>query len=252
LENGTTIVHIDIDPAEIGKNVGTTVPLVGNIAKVIPQLMKLDFHGDWDEWTARLQGLRDEEGLAIQNKPSTDGFIEPNGFVRNLCKRLPPGSVYTADVGQNQIWSAKNFSADGRFLTSGGMGTMGYSVPAAMGAKLACPDKMVVAVCGDGGFQMSMNELATIRQHGVNVKIVVMCNGVLGLVKELQKNLYGGRDSSIDLSGSPDLSLIAAAYGMDYMFAGSDEDADKAVAAMIEADRPVLLACAINPKEVTT
>lgn len=250
LESDTTVIHIDIDPAEIGKNVGATIPLVGDIAKVVPQLIERDIHGDWDGWAARLARLREEE-RRMPERTAKEGFVEPNSFVKNLCGRLPQGSVYIADVGQNQIWSAKNFCADGRFITTGGMGTMGYSIPAAIGAKLARPDKLAIAVCGDGAFQMSMNELATMRRQGAVIKIVVMQNGVLGMIKEMQKGMYGGRDFAVDLSGSPDLKLIAAAYDMEYLYADSGESANKAIEAMIKSEKSVLLACAVDPEEAT-
>lgn len=251
LENSATVVHIDIDPAEIGKNVGTTIPLVGDAKTVLAQLAEADIHGDWSAWTSRLGELFAQEQRGTQDKQAATGFVEPNAFVRDLCARLPQGSVYVADVGQNQIWSAKNFSGAGRFLTTGGMGTMGYSIPAAIGAKLACPDKQVVAVCGDGAFQMSMNEFAAMRQHQVDVKIVVMRNGVLGMVKEIQKRGYGGKNAAVDLAGSPDLGLIAAAYGMEHRLAKSNQEADEAIAAMLKSDKPALLECAIDAEEVT-
>ncbi len=133
------------------------------------------------------------------------------GF-RSSC---PPDAVVAADVGQNQIWAANHLSfQNGRFLTSGGMGTMGYSVPAAVGAKLAAPGRQTVVICGDGSFQMQMNELATVCQEGLDVKIVVMKNGRLGMVRELQQNQYGGTFSGIFLDGSPDFLKLAAAYGI--------------------------------------
>ena len=122
------------------------------------------------------------------------------------------------DVGQNQIWSCGyHVVKKGRFMTSGGMGTMGYSIPAAMGAKAACMDRQVIAVCGDGSFQMSMMELATMRQHKIPVKIIVLKNGYLGMVREYQHYTYKDNYSVVDLSGSPDLEKLAAAYDLPFL-----------------------------------
>ena len=251
LEDGAKIIHIDIDAAEIGKNVGPTIPLVGDAAAVMSKLLEHKIDGEWREWLLYLEDLRKTERENTARRPAKNGFVKPCDFVRELCARLPEGSIYVADVGQNQIWSAKSYTAHGRFLTTGGMGTMGYSIPAGIGAKLASPDKTVIAVCGDGSFQMSLNELATMRQHGIPVKIVVMNNNVLGMVKEIQERDYGGRRFSVDISGAPDLRLIAEAYGIDYMRLDSDEKTGEAVDAMLKTDGSFLLECAVDPNENT-
>lgn len=252
LENNSTVVHIDIDSAEIGKNVGTTIPLVGDCARVLEQLMDCGIGGDRSGWTTRLDDLRTKERDALLGRRYEYEGVDPARFVRTLCEQLPEDSTYVADVGQNQIWSARNFCARGRFLTTGGMGTMGYAIPAAVGAKLADPARTVLAVCGDGSFQMSMNELATMRQHGGNIKVVVMRNGVLGMVKEIQKNSYGGRDSGIDLAGSPDFGLIAAAYGLEYRLAATTDEAEAAAADMLADEKPFLLECVVDSREGTS
>ena len=137
----------------------------------------------------------------MHNEPqSFEGFVEPKSFISKLSGMVKPKAIMVADVGQNQIWCANNYRIkDGRFFTSGGMGTMGYSVPAAIGAKLARPTRDVIAVCGDGSFQMSMNELATIATEKLNVKIIVMRNTVLGMVHELQDVHYGSRYAVTEL-----------------------------------------------------
>jgi acetolactate synthase-1/2/3 large subunit len=249
LEANATIVHIDIDPAEIGKNVGTTIPLVGDAANVMAQLTEKNIRGDWRAWTDSLESLRQKERKSAEMKKSRPGFIEPGAFIRTLCRMLPEKSVYVADVGLNQIWSARNFSAAGRFLTTGGMGTMGYAVPAAIGAKLADQTSTVVAVCGDGAFQMSMNELATLCQHDVPVKIIIMRNGNLGMVRDIQDRAYKGNRVAVDLAGSPDFGVIADAYGISHARIDSDADAGDAIRLMLETDGPYLLECAVDEKE---
>ena len=153
-------------------------------------------------------------------------------------------------MGQNQIWSCRNcLVRDGSFLTSGGMGTMGYSIPAAMGAKLGQPDRQVVAVCGDGSFQMSMMELATMRQHNVPVKIVVMANKYLGMVREFQQNTYHGRYCAVDLSGSPDLSKIAEAYKVRFLRLSDPDKMQETIDEFLRDDDSVLMECVINPMD---
>jgi len=163
---------------------------------------------------------------------------------------LPEDHIYCADVGQNQIWSAANCEVrTGRFLTSGGMGTMGYSIPAAIGAKIADPDKAVVAVCGDGSFQMQMMELATISQHGIGIKIVVMKNNKLGLVKEIQKKSYKNNECAVDLTGSPDIVAIAKAYGIPGRRIDNMDEAEDAIAEMLSCQCVYLLECIVDENE---
>ena len=159
--------------------------------------------------------------------------------------------IYVADVGQNQIWScAYHIVKNGRFLTSGGMGTMGYSIPAAMGAKIAAPSRQVIAVCGDGSFQMSMMELATMRQHGVQAKIIVLKNNYLGMVREYQHYTYEDHYSVVDLTGSPDLEKLVSAYDMDYLRLDTMEQADQVIKAFLEDEESVLLECNIDPYDL--
>ena len=210
------MVHIDVDPAEIGKNVGPTIPLVGDIKNIFQDFLEQDEHADdHSEWLDTLNTYKKE--MASDRTPRDDDYVEPKDFMTKLSAAVKDDAIYVADVGQNQMWSCAYYKVkDGRFLTSGGMGTMGYSIPAAMGAKLAAPDKQVLAVIGDGAFQMSMMELATMRQYGINIKIIVMKNGFLGMVREHQHYAYDDNYSMVELKGDPDLSLIAAAYEMEY------------------------------------
>ncbi len=160
-------------------------------------------------------------------------------------------AVYVADVGQNQIWSCGyHIVKDGRFLTSGGMGTMGYSIPAAMGAKRADMSRQVVAVCGDGSFQMSMMELATMQQYKIPFKIIVLKNTVLGMVREYQHFTYKESYSVIDLSGSPDLEKLSAAYNIPFIRVFNMEDADEKIDAFLSSDGPVLMECLVDPMDI--
>ncbi|MFQ9951480.1 MAG: biosynthetic-type acetolactate synthase large subunit [Clostridium sp.] len=240
------VIHIDIDPAEIGKNMIAHIPIVGNIRTVLESLLeKVDFHVD-DAWTATTQ----EWKTTLQKEPRHfPGYVEPCSFIREFSKLLQSKAIWVADVGQNQIWSANYFiTTAGRFLTTGGMGTMGYSIPAAIGAKIARPTRQVVAVCGDGSFQMSMNELATIAQNHIGVKIIVMRNTRLGMVRELQDNLYGGRHSGTILDDIPNINKIAEAYGIPSCLVSSNEEALEAAKQMLNTDGAYVLVCNVSPE----
>ncbi len=247
------MVHIDVDPAEIGKNVGPTIPLVGDIKHIFTDFLEQDDHADdHSEWVETLNKYKDEMDSDRLPDYAIEAYVEPRDFIRRLSKTMKDDAVYVADVGQNQIWScAYHIVKNGRFLTSGGMGTMGYSIPAAMGAKLANPGRQVVAVIGDGAFQMSMMELATMRQYRIPVKIIVLKNGFLGMVREHQHYVYNDNYSMVELKGDPDLALIAAAYDMAYSKVDGNSDIDGKLAAFLEEDTSALMEVRINPMELT-
>lgn len=245
------MVHIDVDPAEIGKNVGPTIPLVGDIKHIFAEFLAQDDHADdHKEWIETLRSYKEQ--MMTLRAPAAEGFVDPEAFIRALSKAMDDDAIYVADVGQNQIWScAYHIVKNGRFLTSGGMGTMGYSIPAALGGKIAAPKRQVVAVIGDGAFQMSMMELATMRQYGVKVKIVVMNNGYLGMVREHQHNAYNDNYSMVKLEGDPDLSLISAAYGMEYYRVDGNTDMEKALADFLKDDSSELMEVMVDPMALT-
>jgi len=243
----TRIVHIDIDPAEIGKNLSTLIPVVGDAREILIQIMDSEPTRKSDVWTDTLKSKK--EKIVLDYAPRAYG-INPKAFVNILSRSLPDDNIYCADVGQNQIWSAANCVVrTGRFLTSGGMGTMGYSIPAAIGAKFADPGKTVVAVCGDGSFQMQMMELATICQNDVDIKIVVMKNNKLGLVKEIQKKSYKNNCIAVDLTGSPDIIAIAKAYGIPGGRIDNMDSATEAIAEMLGHKGTYLLECVVDENE---
>ncbi len=245
------MVHIDVDPAEIGKNVGPTIPLVGDIKHIFAEFLAQDDHADdHKEWVETLRSYKEQ--MMTLRAPAAEGFVDPEAFIRALSKAMDDDAIYVADVGQNQIWScAYHIVKNGRFLTSGGMGTMGYSIPAALGGKIAAPKRQVVAVIGDGAFQMSMMELATMRQYGVKVKIVVMNNGYLGMVREHQHNAYNDNYSMVKLEGDPDLSLISVAYGMKYYRVDGNTDMEKALADFLKDDSSELMEVMVDPMALT-
>lgn len=242
------LVHIDVDPAEIGKNVGASIPLVGDAKHIFEDIAKEEFTCEHDEWIMTLNHYRDTMGK--KRNPNPD-YVDPAEFIRLLSEKMEDDAVYVADVGQNQIWSCSyHIVKNGRFLTTGGMGTMGYSIPAAMGAKLACPKRQVVAVCGDGSFQMSMMELATMRQFHVPVKIIVLKNNYLGMVREFQHYNYKDHYSVVDLSGSPDLEKLAMAYDMKFMRLFTMKNVEAAITEFLAQDESVLMECVIDPMDL--
>lgn len=243
-----TLVHIDVDPAEIGKNAQATIPLVGDAKHIFHDMESHEFICDTAEWLDTLGQYREE--MAVKRNPDPK-FVDPAVFISMLTDQMEEDGIYVADVGQNQIWSCDNaIVRKGRFLTSGGMGTMGYSIPAAMGAKLAFPEKQVVAVCGDGSFQMSLMELATMRQHGIQGKIIVMNNGYLGMVREYQHYAYKDNYSVVDLSGSPDLSKIAEAYGFNYLRLADMNKAKDIISDFLSDEKSVLMEIMIDPYDL--
>lgn len=245
------VIHIDIDPAEIGKNLPATTPMVGDLKVILNQLLgcvQEQKHTEWIDSITKVKAEADSAGSSEENSDS----VNPKQFIRLLNRRLPEGAVVVADVGQNQIWTANNlFLRNGRFMTAGGMGTMGYSVPAAIGAKLANPSAEVLAICGDGSFQMQFMELATAVQHGVAVKVIVMVNHYLGMVREVQENVYGNRLIAVSLDGSPQFDKIAEAYGIASETVSELSEADGAIERMLSSDGPYLLQVMVKDTEKT-
>ncbi|MBD5547405.1 MAG: biosynthetic-type acetolactate synthase large subunit [Lachnospiraceae bacterium] len=248
ITNNKVLIHIDVDPAEIGKNVGPTIPLVGDAKHIFEDLLAQEFECEHDKWLDTLNTYR--ETMVPKRNPDP-AYVDPARFITLLSEKMQDDGIYVADVGQNQIWSCGyHIVKKGRFLTSGGMGTMGYSIPAAMGAKLADKGKQVIAVCGDGSFQMSMMELATMRQHGIAVKIIVLKNNYLGMVREYQHYTYKDHYSVVDLSGSPDLEKLSSAYDMKFLRLENMDKADEILDEFLKEDESVLLECIINPMDL--
>ncbi len=248
ITQGKVLVHIDVDPAEIGKNAGPTIPLVGDAKHIFEDFLKEDFTCDYSQWLAALREYRE---TMVKKRNPNPAYVDPAAFITRLSEKLEENAVYVADVGQNQIWSCGyHIVKKGNFFTSGGMGTMGYSIPAAMGAKLAAPDRQVIAVCGDGSFQMSMMELATMRQHDIPVKIIVLKNNYLGMVREYQHYTYKDHYSVVDLSGSPDLEKLSSAYGIPFLRLANMEHVDKALDLFLEKNESMLLECLIDPMDL--
>lgn len=252
------IIHIDIDPAEIGKNVEAFIPVVGDVKSILGDLMTIAVKGDNDEWNkdigAKLKEHLDKKELKLKEAVEDDGiYINPHFFLQRLSEKIRDDAIVTTEVGQNQIWAANNIKMGitGRFITSGGMGTMGYGMPSAIGAKVGMPQRDVIVISGDGSFQMSLQELGTIKQHKLGVKIVIMNNSRLGMVRELQKNKYCSRYTEVSLDENPDFVKLAGAYDIKGERISSNADVDGAIERLFKDDGAYLLECIVDPEEST-
>lgn len=243
----TRIIHIDVDPAEIGKNVGTHIPMVGDARTILTQMIDRVDRVDTDEWLNELKSFK-KDGI----KRKKTGSVNPKYVIETISRKLDDDAVIVADVGQNQIWAARHFEdkIGRRFLTSGGLGTMGYGLPAAVGAKIAAPDRQVVAVVGDGGFQMSLYELGTISYNDLNMIILLFNNSRLGMVRELQDRYYG-KSNAVDLDKNPDFIRLCDAYDIKGVRITSDSELEDAFEKAIRHKGPFLLECVVDPDEST-
>ncbi|MFB2011705.1 biosynthetic-type acetolactate synthase large subunit [Flintibacter sp. P01028] len=240
-------IHIDVDPAEIGKNMQAAVPLVGNVKVILRQILDMGVSStDSADWLAMLRDYRKAELSRVF--PKRPGSVFPGTAIRRLGAKLDEDAVVCVDVGQNQIFTCKYFpQKHGRLLTSGGLGTMGYALPAAIGVKVAKPDRQTVVVCGDGSFQMAMNELAAIRCADLDIKILVFQNHTLGLVHQIQKSLPYHGPFGVDLDGSPDFAAIAAAYGIPSIMVREEEELDEAIERFLSTKGACLMLCEVHP-----
>jgi acetolactate synthase-1/2/3 large subunit len=232
-----TVVHADIDPAEIGKNRVADVPIVGDAREVIADLVvavQADAaRPDLGAWWAELDALRTSYPLGFAEPP--DGSLAPQHVVQRLGALCGPDAVYVSGVGQHQMWASQFISYEHPYtwLNSGGLGTMGYAVPAAMGAKVGRPDALVVAIDGDGCFQMTNQELVTCAVEGIPIKVAIVNNGSLGMVRQWQSLFYESRYSNTDLKFVPDFVKLADAYGCVGLRCDSASDVDATIEKML-------------------
>ncbi|MPZ98516.1 MAG: biosynthetic-type acetolactate synthase large subunit [Dehalococcoidia bacterium] len=234
------IVHIDIDPAEHNKNIMATVPIVGDVKEVLPQLteaVQSNSHVEWLRWIDRLR-VDHKSSMSVP-----DGTALTTQYVcTRIAEAAGPEAVITTGVGQHQMWAAQfmNISRPHQLITSGGLGTMGFEVPAAMGAQVACPDRTVWTICGDGGFQMTFQEIATMVDERLPVKMAIMNNGYLGMVRQWQELIYQDNYVSVAMS-QPDFVKLAEAYGIKGILVTDQSQVDDAIAEAHAHDGPVLI-----------
>jgi len=248
------VIHIDIDPAEVGKNRGPEVPIVGDVRQVLIDLLRrcreIGVSGNPEqtaEWLHRIDRWKGDYPLVVPHYPE---ILSPQEVISELGIQAPD-AYYTTDVGQHQMWSAQ-FLNNGprRWISSAGLGTMGYGLPAAMGAKMALPHEQVICIAGDASIQMNIQELGTLAQYGINVKTVIVNNGWQGMVRQWQQTFYGERYSSSNMEvGMPDFVMLAQAYGVKGMLVSHPDQLKDAIAEMLAHDGPVLLDAKVTRDE---
>ncbi len=253
------VIHVDIDPAEIGKNRAADVPIVGDVKRVLEKLnqvldetapeMKSKNAGARAAWRGQIKEWKKEHPL--EPEMSSGGEIKPQHLVAEIDRLSGGEAIVSSDVGQHQMWAAQfiRFNHPRLWINSGGLGAMGFGLPAAIGAQFARPDKLVFAIAGDGGFQMSVPELATIANHGLPIKIIVMNNGYLGMVRQWQELFYNNRLSSVQLDGFPDPEKLAGAYGFRGSTVDNPRELRSALEAAVREPGPYLLNVKVAPFE---
>jgi len=240
------VIHIDIDPAEIGKNVRVDVPIVGDVTLVLKELNKLISPAEHTDWFCQLDAWRKERPPTIKD---SEGLL-PQFVIRQIYEVTQGEAVVVTGVGQHQMWTAQHYCCDrpNSLISSGGLGAMGFGLPAAIGTKIGCPNSTVWCVDGDGSFQMTIQELATIAQERLAVKIAIINNGYLGMVRQWQELFYERRYIATPLSG-PDFVKIAEAYGLPALRVKHKEEVVPAIKQAVEEDGPFLIDFVVEPEE---
>jgi acetolactate synthase-1/2/3 large subunit len=249
-------IHIDVDPAEISKNVPAHIPIVGDAKNIVPRLtaeyrsLETD-PGRLEEWWSRIRAWRERYPLGYED--SKDAEIKPQYMIQALHEATGGDAIVTSDVGQHQMWTAQywDFDAPRRWINSGGLGTMGFGLPAAMGAKVGCPDQTVVCIAGDGSVQMNMQELATCSQEGIAIKVFIMNNGYLGMVRQWQELFWDKRYSQVDMGQWPDFVKVAEAYGATGIRLEDKKTLVDDMRAALATDGPVLVDVRVTREENT-
>ncbi len=250
-------IHIDVDPAEISKNIPAHIPIVGDCKNVLTKLIKeyrsleTTDPSRMDEWWSRIEKWRADHPLRYDD--SSDGEIKPQYMVQALYEATGGDAIVCSDVGQHQMWAAQyyHFDKPRRWINSGGLGTMGFGLPAAMGAQVGCPEASVVCISGDGSIQMNMQELATCAQNEIPVKIFIMNNGYLGMVRQWQELFWDNRYSHVDMGSFPDFVKVAEAYGATGMRMTEKSSLVADMKTALETPGPVMVDVRVTREENT-
>jgi acetolactate synthase-1/2/3 large subunit len=249
-------IHIDVDPAEISKNVPAHIPIVGDAKHVLAKLV-IEYRaigadtGRLDAWLSRIDGWREKYPLGYED--STDNEIKPQYMIQALWEATGGEAIVTSDVGQHQMWAAQyyDFSVPRRWVNSGGLGTMGFGLPAAMGAAVGCPEALVCCIAGDGSVQMNAQELATCAQNAIPIKVFIMNNGYLGMVRQWQELFWDGKYSQVDMGEFPDFVKLAEAYGVTGMRLTDKTTLVEDMKRAIAVEGPVLVDVRVTREENT-
>ena len=240
-------IHVDIDPAEISKNIKTSIPIVGDVKYVLAKLSQLVEPKEETEWTDKIIKLKEKYPLQYQR----DDQLRPQYIIEKLDKLTKGEAIIVTDVGQHQMWAAQyyQYRYPRSFISSGGLGTMGFGLPAAIGAQIGCPRKKVVCIAGDGGFQMNIQELATAIINKLPIITIIMNNGYLGMVRQWQELFFEKRYASTCLDGSPDFARLVEVYGGKGIKVVTKADFDSALGEALSSKQFILLDCIIPPEE---
>lgn len=242
------IIHIDIDPTSISKNIKVHIPVVGDAKNILTELIKHVSHVERQEWFKKIADWKKKYPSLYDN---TSDVVKPQYVVEQICEATKGEAIVTTEVGQNQMWAAQYYTYTNprSFLSSGGLGTMGFGFPAAIGAQLGCPDKTVVAIAGDGSFQMNIQELSTAVKYNLPVKVAILNNGYLGMVRQWQELFYDKRYAHTLLDGNPDFVQVAKAYGADGFLVTDKKDVRPIIEKAISINGPVVIDFRVDPEE---
>ena len=244
-----TIIHVDIDPAEIGKNKLIDIPIVGDLKHVLNEINHELTPQTHESWLERIREWREEYPIRV--RPHEGDSLLPQKVIQEIDNIVKGNAIVVTDVGQHQMWASQfiTFSKPNTIITSGGAGTMGFGLPAAIGAQVAQPDKKVVIITGDGGLQMNSQELLLLKAYNIPVKVVIINNGFLGMVRQWQELFNQRRYSFVDLEVNPDFETLAKAYGVQGVTLSTIEELRSQLRDLILSDEPVVINCVVEREE---
>ncbi|MDD5662541.1 MAG: thiamine pyrophosphate-dependent enzyme, partial [Candidatus Omnitrophica bacterium] len=241
------IIHIDVDPSSISKNVNVHIPIVGDAKNILIELLKeIKKTPDTGDWLKTVEGWKKKYPLSYKD----DGKLKPQFVIEQLYEATEGEAIITTEVGQNQMWAAQwyKYTTPRTFISSGGLGTMGFGLPAAIGVKVGCPKRVVFDIAGDGSIQMNIQELMTCTANKINVKIAILNNGYLGMVRQWQELFYKRRYSQVGIT-SPDFVKLAESYGAAGICVTKKEEVRPALEKAINTDNTVLIDFRVEPEE---
>ena len=241
------IIHIDIDPASISKNVAADIPVVGDAKEILVELAESVEHKERAEWFGRIAEWKEKFPFRYDQQSP---IVKPQYVIEEVCRQTNNDAIITTGVGQHQMWAAQfyKYTRARQFISSGGLGTMGFGLPAAIGAQIAQPDATVVDIDGDHSFNMTMTELSTAVEHDLPIKVCILSNGYMGMVRQWQELFYGKRYSKSYLK-NPDYAAVAQALGAVGMTVDKKEDVPKAIETMLAEKRPCVVDFRVDPEE---